>query len=132
MNIDAKVDNEIFRKDHPMILAANRHLTSIKSARLAYDSGGYVAGQVLGKNSVSSEFADYADAGASGLDTAVGILLEDVPVEAFPSTTGSAMARMVVGGEVFEAKCTTLTSSAKTDLNGRSIVDSSGVTIFKF
>ena len=131
-NLDAKVNNEIFRKDHPQILASNRHLATLRGVRLRYDSGGYKAGQVLGLNTTSNTFMDYNGSGSSGEDTAKCILFEDVPVEAFPSSTGTAVARGIFGGEVYEDLLLDLDSNAKTDLGARSIEGSDGVAILKF
>lgn len=132
MNLDSKFDTEIFRKDHPQILAANRHLASIKPVRLAYNASGYKAGTVLAKNSVSGLFQAYNDAGSSGLNTATCILFEAVDVSSFADSSDSALARGIWGGEVFEDKLVGIDANGKTDLNGRSIVDSTGVNIFKF
>lgn len=132
MNFDAKINNELFRKDHPMILATNRHLATILPVRLAYDAGGYKAGQVLGRVTASGNYADYNDAGSGGVETAAAILFEDVPVELFPSASGTALARGIFGGEVFESKLTGLDANGKVDLGARSIVDATGTTILKF
>lgn len=129
---DIKFSGEIFRKDHPMILAARRDLASIKPVRLAFQTDGYVAGTVLGRNSVSGYYQAYTDAGASGQDTAVGVLFEKVEEDLFASSGDTRMARMIAGGEVFEDKLTGLDAAAKTDLGSRSIVDATGVTILKF
>jgi hypothetical protein len=132
MNLDAKVDTEIFRKDHPIILASNRHLATIYGVRLAYDASGYKAGTVLGRNSVDGTYAAYSNSASSGLDTAASILFEDVPAELFPATTGTAVARGIMGGEVFKAKLTGLDASAITDLGARTIIGADGVEVLKF
>jgi hypothetical protein len=133
MNLDAKVNNEIFRKDHPIIIAMNRHLATIIPVRLAYDSDGYLAGLVLGKVTSTGEHQAYDDGNSpAGVGVALGVLMEDVPVESFPSATGSALARMVVGGELFKAKLTGLDANAITDLGARTITGADGVDVLKF
>jgi len=132
MNLDAKVNNQIFRKDHPIILASNRQLATLYPVRLDYSSDGYKAGTVLGRNSVDGNYAAYDNGASSGLDTAAAILFEDVPVESFPSATGTALARGIFGGEVFKAKLTGLDASAITDLKARTITGADGVDVLKF
>jgi hypothetical protein len=129
---DAKFSGQIFRKDFPMIIAQNRHLASIVPARIAYQSSGYKAGTVLALNSVSNQFAPYDDTASSGLNTAVGVLFKPVEVEDFPSATGSQMARMIIGGELYEDKLVGLDAAAKVDLKSRTVTDTSGTKILKF
>lgn len=127
-SLDAAVATEIFRKDHPIILACNRHHATILPVRLAYKSGGYAAGEVVARNSVSGEYAAYNDAGASGLDTAAGVLLDAVE----PASGSTDIGRVVFRGEVFQSKLTGLDANAITDLNARSITDGSGTQILLF
>lgn len=132
MNIDAKVNNEIFRKDTPIILATNRHLATLLPVRLAYDALGYKAGEVVARNTVTGMYQAYDDSASSGLNVAAGILFESVEADKFPSTTGSAVARSIFGGEVFKSKLTGLDANGETDLKARTITDASGVEILKF
>lgn len=130
--LDATFSGDIFHVNHPMILAQNRHLATLVPVRLAYDASGYEAGRVVARNSTSGEYAKYDNGASSGLDTAVGILFEEAPAAYFDSTTGSVIARMIAGGEVFESKLVGLDANAKTDLGSRSIVDATGTTVLKF
>lgn len=133
-SLDAKFSGEIFRKDHPMILASNRQLASLLPVRLAYDSDGYAAGTVLGRNTVSTFYEAYDNGASSGLDTAACILFEAVPAEEFDGTAASSttMAVGIFGGEVYKDKLVGYDSNAKTDLNAREIIDATGVTTVKF
>jgi len=131
-SIDAKFSSEIFRTDRKVVLASNRQLASLLPARLAYDALGYSAGVVLARNSVSGLHQKYDNGGASGLDTAVGILMDGLLVEDFLSASDTQSAKMIVGGECLEANLTGLDSAAKTDLGGRSITLADGTVIFKF
>lgn len=131
-SIDPTFSGSIFRKDHPMVLAQNRQLATMVPVALAYNASGYVAGRVLGRNSVSGQYANYDNGASSGLDTAVGVLFESVDVTEFESSTGTIHARMIVGGELYESKLLGLDANAKTDLGSRSIVDASNTTILKF
>jgi len=130
-NLDAKVKTQIFRKDFPIILATNRHLATILGVRLVYDADGYLAGTVLARRT-DGLYAAYDDGGSSGLDTARGILFEDVAPEEFVATTGTAVARSIFGGEVFKDKLIGLDANGETDLGARTIIDASSVSILKF
>ena len=131
-NTDAGVNNQIFRKDNPMILAGRRDLASFVPVRLAYNASGYVSGQALGLNSVSGQWQNYNDAGASGINTCVGILFDAIDVSEFPSTTGTVAARMITGGELFNDKLTGMDANGRTDLGARIVVDATGTNILKF
>lgn len=128
-HLDAKFDGEIFRKDHPIILAANRHLASLRPVRLAYvDANGYDAGTVLARNTVNGYYYAYDDNGSSGLDTAACVLFED----ATPASGSTMLARAVFGGEVFYTKLTGIDTNGITDLGGRLITDAFENQILKF
>lgn len=131
MNSDAKVNNSIFRKDHPQILASNRLLATLYPVRLAFDPAGYKAGEVVARNTVSGLYAAYDNSASSGLDTAAAILFEDVPVDSMPAS-GTAIARGIFGGEVFKSKLTGLDAPAIVDLKARTITGADGVDVLKF
>lgn len=133
MNLDAKVDNEIFRKDYPIILALNRHLATILAVRLPYNASGYAAGLVLGKVTATGYYQAYDDGNSpAGVGVAQAVLMEEVAAEDFPGATGTAVARGIFGGEVFKAKLTGLDANAITDLGARTITGADGVDILKF
>jgi len=131
-NLDALFNGEIFRKDHPIIIAQNRHLATISPVRLAYHASGYEAGRVLARNSVSGYYERYDNGASSGLDTATSVNLDAVDATDFPSTTGTVLARAVFGGELYESKLAGLDANAKTDLGSRSLVLADGTTVLKF
>lgn len=134
MNLDAKVDNEIFRKDHPMILAANRHLASIRPVRVEYNASGYKAGRVLGQKTADSLFKYYNNANSDGSETAQCVMFEDIAVEAFESASGTAVGRGIFGGELYKSALTGqgLDAAAIVDLKARTIKGSDGVEILKY
>jgi hypothetical protein len=123
------IDNEVFRKDFPLVIARNRHLASIVPVVLANVALGYAAGTVLGRNSVSGEYMPYDDSGASGEDTAVGVLFNTVDAMSAGTVAGG---QMIVRGELFEANLTGLDANGKVDLKSRSVVSGSGDTILIF
>lgn len=132
MNIDPRFQGQIFRKSHPMIIAQNRQLASILPVTLAYNSGGYSAGQVLARNTTSGQYQNYAAGGPSGTGTAATILFEDVDVSEFAATSGTVFARGIFGGEVFKDKLIGLDAGAITNLGAKTIIDSTGVNVLKF
>ncbi len=131
MALDFFTSTEVFRKNYPMVLANNRQQATITGVRVAYNANGYLAGTVMARNSVSGYYQAYSDVGASGIDTAVGILFHDIEVEDFNSLTSTA-AQLITKGNVFEAKLTGLDANAKIDLGARSVIDGYGNTILMF
>lgn len=132
MNVDPRFNGQIFRKSHPMIIAQNRRLASILPVTLAFNASGYTAGTVLARNTTSGQYQNYANGGASGTGTASCVLFEDVDVSEFVATSGTVFGRGIFGGEVFKDKLIGLDSNAITNLNARTIVDSTGINVLKF
>jgi hypothetical protein len=127
--LDFQTSTQVFRKDRRLILAMNRHHATILGVRVAYVSGGYSAGQVMSRNSVSGLHEKYNSAGSSGTDTAVGVLFNDITdMVASQSDVG----QLIVKGELYYANCTSIDSDAVNDLKGRTVIDGSGVTILMF
>lgn len=129
MNLDAEVNNEIFRKDYKQIIAKNRHLASIAPTRLKATGSDYQAGTVLGKNSVDGFFYAYNNAGASGIDTAVAVLMETIADDGLSTTL---MGRGIFSGELFKDNLTGYDAAAKVDLGAREYQASDGINIVKF
>jgi hypothetical protein len=133
--LDSNFLGSIFRKDLPMVIATNRGSAVLLPVRLRYKAGGYVAGQVLARNTVDGRFQDYDSGGASGTDTASCILLQSVHESSFDAenSQGSTTAVGIFGGcTVYKDKLIDLDSDAETDLGAKEIVDASGVTLLKF
>ncbi len=128
-NTDAKFIDPIFRKDHPMVLAKNRHQASFLPVLLPYSATDYQAGTVMARNTVSGLYTRYVNGGASGTGTAVGVLFEDRIVEDFASTGATATARVIVKGELFQSQLIGLDSGAITNMNGKSYTDAFGIQI---
>lgn len=133
MNLDAKVKNEIHRKDHPIILACLPHQASIKGVRLEQDVDGYPAGQVLVRNTGTGFYEKYSS--ASGSYDAACVLLHDVVPEEFVSdngASGTALARAVFAGELLKAKLVDLDAGAESELGAKTIVDATGIEVLRF
>lgn len=135
-SIDARYSGEIFRKNHPIILAMRRDLAVIRPARVDNISAAYSAGQVLGRDPADGLFKKWSAVSGGSYDT-VCILLEDLEypeafVEGETGVTGSALGRVCTQGLVFEDKLTELDAGAKTQLGGKTQVDADGVNVLKF
>jgi hypothetical protein len=120
--LDFFTSTEVFRKNHPIILANNRHQAMISGVRVAYNANGYAAGTVMALNSVSNYYEAYNDAGSSGLGDARGILFHDIEVEDFNGAASTA-AQLIFRGNVFYAKLTGIDANGLTDLGARVITD---------
>jgi len=136
-NFDAGFDDEVIRRDDPNIIAMKRNLAVLGGVRLAYVAGGYEAGQVLGKNSVSGLWMKYNDGGSSGESTAVAVLESPVPEALFPDTTAQSASNSVVtqaifGGIVFYDKLVGIDANGLTDLKGRRFSDVTGADLLSF
>lgn len=131
-SLDAKFSGEIFRKDHPQIIAQNRQLASILPVRLAYTGDDILAGTVLARNTTSGYYEPYDNGGSSGTDTAACILLETHAAIEFASSGDTQLGKGLFGGEVFKDKLTGLDANAITDLGAKTIVDATGVNVLKF
>lgn len=84
----------------------------------AFPNGFIPSGVVLGKITATGLYGPYADAGAGGLDTAVGFLAVTVAVPVEAAATQDIAAALYWHGEVVEALLPTnhgLTAAAKTD-----------------
>lgn len=128
-------NQSIFRHDSPNILAKNPQRANIDGIALAYDSGGYVAGQVLARNSTSGLYQKYVSSGPSGTGTAACVLLDNLRGDyttAASGDVGTQAVRGVFGGEVFKDNLTGLDSGAITNLGARSYVDFNGSNILTF
>lgn len=136
-SLDAGFTSEVTRRDDPNIIALNRQQARFLGVRLAYMSGGYLAGTVLGKNSVSGLWMAYNDSGSSGENSAVAILEKPVPEGAFVDTTAQSASNSVVvpaifGGTVFYDKLVGIDANGVTDLKGRQFTDVTGASLMSF
>lgn len=124
--------SQVFRKDHRLIIAKNRHLASIAPIVLAYTAAGYVAGTVLARNTNSGIYQAYDDTlAASGVNTAACVLLDDVAVEDFNGNT-STSAQAITKGELYYDNMVGIDSNGITDLGGKIFVDGFNNNIFMF
>lgn len=133
--LDAGNNTSIFRKDHAMIIAQNRHLASILPIRMTYSATDLIAGTVMSRytsGANSGLYAPYVNSGASGIGTAACILMEDHPTSEFANNTDTTLGRGIFGGEVFKDKLTGLDATAITNLGAKTIVDATAVNVLKF
>ncbi len=133
--IGGNFSSSIFRKDWPIIIATNRASAVLLPVNLRYLSGGYVAGQVLARNTTDGLYDKYNSAGSSGTDTAACVLFESHPAEDFTGTTTSDLTAAVgiFGGcTVFYDKMISVDADAIVDLGGKKIIDATGATVVKY
>jgi hypothetical protein len=128
MNLDAEINNEIFRKDYKPVIAKNRHLASLAATRLKGVGTDYQAGTVLAKNTVDGLFYAYNNAGSSGLDTASCVLMETIA----DNGESTLMGRGIFSGELFKDNLVGYDAAAKTDLGAREYTASDSINIVKF
>lgn len=105
-------------------IAAMRDADSITLDRSAFDlvtafpNGFIPSGVVLGKITATGLYGPYTDAGAGGLDTAVGFLLVTVAAPVGAAATSDIAAALYWYGEIIESMLPTghgLTAAAKVD-----------------
>lgn len=131
MNTDAGFKPEIFRKNNPIIIAANRMSAKIIGVRLKYDALGYLAGTVLARKTATGLYEKYNDGGSGGTEVAKGILLDESPAEDQSAASG-AVVRMLYAGTVFKAALTGYDAAALVDFKGREVVDGKGTELLSF
>lgn len=127
--VDASINNEIFRNDQNLILASRRDLAKFDGVILAYHADGYIAGQVLAYNTATSVYGKYSL--LSGSYPAAAVLARKVRAEEMDATTGAG-GLGIFGGYLYSAKLIDGSAQAKTDLGGRDYTDATGVVTFKF
>lgn len=134
-SLDVKYNSEVFRKDHPMVIATNRQSAVLLPVRVKWKSGGYQAGSVLARNTSNGVYESYVDGTGSGVGTAACVLFEALAEGDFDaqSAAGSTTAVGIFGGcTVYVDKLVGLDAAAKVDLGAREIVDATGVATLKF
>lgn len=135
-NYDAEVNMQISRYDFAQIIACKRSLCLIRPVVLVFDNtnqpNGYPAGTVLAQYTSGPSanfFATYGTGGASGLGTAVCVLL----VDAYPASGGSLAVPAVFRGNLYASKVIGADAGAKTSLGARVVGDFNGANqIFIF
>ncbi len=133
-NTDARFKGEIFRKDHPAILAARRELAVLLPVKLLYSATGYKAGTVLGTVTASGAMKAYSGASADGSEVAVCVLMDDVPASDFADTDAATyqVVRGCFAGLLHEGALIGLDAGAMEDLKATSILSATGSVILKF
>jgi len=128
-DLDMKINTEVFRKNFPIIIAVNRHQATLLPMRVEYRAADYYAGQVMAKRTSTGLFAAYAGVGGpDGTGTAVSVLFEDISNQvASAAPSGSNVARGIFAGKVWKGKLIGLDANAITNLNARTLSDSSNL-----
>jgi hypothetical protein len=134
--IGASFNPSAFHKDWPIIIAGQRQNAILLPVRLRYDSGGYMPGQFLARNTVDGYYQKYNDSGSSGINTASAILFDQHPVEDFDGTasTDTCMGVGIFGGGVllYSDRLVGGDANGIADLGLKQITDATGVVTYKF
>ena len=124
---DASYKDNVFRKDHYMIFAANRHLASIKSVRLD-STEALKPGQVLARDTGDGYFKKFSAVSGGSFDSVCVLMDELTSSEA----SGDSLCRGVFGGELYKTALTDFITESKTAMAAREITDAHGDVIVKF
>lgn len=124
---DASYKDEVFRKDHYMIIASNRHLASIKAIKTD-STDPLLPGQIMARVQSTGLHQKWSVASGVAHDTVVVLFDELTENEA----SGESTLRGIYGGEVYEGELIELDATAKTEMGGKSMVDGLGTAILKF
>lgn len=141
---DALFNNQIFRKDNPIILACRRDQAVFMGARVVYDAAGYLPGNCLVRVTAAGAnqglFRKWSAASGSTYDSPCVMFdqltqdQQDVGVEG--STTGisgASLVRVLIkAAGVYTANLIEYDSNFKTQLKSKDMVDAGGVGITIF
>lgn len=127
--LDAVVNNEIFRKNHPIIIAMRPDLAVMEPVRLVLRAEGYLPGQVLGRISASGLFDKWSQ--VSGTADCQAVLFEEITADA-QGATGGALARGITAGFVYTDLLLDYNSTAKSGLGAKDLTDAGGNHVTKF
>lgn len=124
---DASYNDNIFRKDFYMIIAANRHLASFKAINT--DSvDALKPGQVMARVVSTGIFQKYSAASGVGHDS-VCVLFDELSTN---EATGTSILRAVFGGELYKSELIELDANAISEMVAKEITDGKGTEIVKF
>jgi hypothetical protein len=125
---DASYKDEIFRKDHKALFAANRHLASIKPIGVESNEA-LSCGQMMARDTGDGKYKKFSSVSGGSYDS-VCILMDDLSEnEVAGAASGSSICRGVFGGELYKD---VLTEYVKAELGAKEITDASGDVIVKY
>lgn len=130
--IDAEVNNSIFRKDFPIVIAKRRDLAQISPVRLAYDAAGYLAGQCIARVTSTGIFGKWSAVSGSSVDTKCVLLDNVLSYEENSALTGGALSRAVFSGYVYKGVLGDYVAGSSLGSAAVEQTDASGVTVVKF
>lgn len=129
--IDAEVNNQIFRKDWPAIIAMRRDLAQISPVRLKNDGNDYLAGQALARKTSDSLFYRWSAISGGTYDSPC-ILMETVTTDSEDNAASAALARAIFAGYVYKSKLTDYDANWKTAAVAVEKTDATQITVVKF
>jgi hypothetical protein len=138
-NLDAKFSGQIFRKDNPIILAVRRDQAVIMGVRVAYDSGGYMPGQVLVRKVSDGLFYKWSSASGATHDSTCVLFDQATDSDQLANNhgvltgvSGSTLLRALMKAVVYTDNLIDYDSGAKGELGAVNFVDSGSVNLTKF
>ena len=130
--IDAEVNNNIFRKDYPMVIALRRDLAQISPVRLKADGNDYIAGQCLARRVSTGMFERWSAVSGATNDSQCVLFQSVLAYEFDAAVTGGALARAIFSGFVFQSKLIDYVAGSSLGSGAKAQTDASGLTVVKF
>jgi hypothetical protein len=136
---DAKFNNEIFRKDNPIVLACRRDLAAFMGARLIYNSAGYLPGQCLARKVSDGLFYKWSAVSGGTYDSPC-ILFDTLSDsdqlasgEGLGGASGASLVRVLINAKgVYTTALIEYDAAFKTARKTVDQVDAGGVAITTF
>jgi hypothetical protein len=138
---DALFNNQIFRKDNPIILACRRDQAVFMGARVIYDSTGYLPGNCLVRVTSTGLFSKWSAASGGTYDSPCVMfdqLTNDQETAGFTGgvstgVSGASLVRVLTAAKgVYTANLIDYDSNFKTQLKSKDMTDAGGVGITLF
>jgi hypothetical protein len=138
-NQDANWNNQIFRKDNPIVLACRRDQAVFMGVRLLYDGFDYMAGECLVRVTSTGLFSRWATASGGTYDSPC-VLFDQVTVPQFQASeqgatggaSGSALGRGLMKAVVYGANLVDYDSTFLAAIKGVVTYDSNATQMIRF
>ena len=121
-------NGEIFRKDHLMIFASNRHLASIKAINVT-PAEAHTPGQIMARDDGDGVFKKFS-AVSGGSYTSVCVLMDEVTTD--EGDGSKAILRGIFSGELYKSALLDYNATALSDMGGKIVTDAQGDEILHF
>lgn len=130
--IDAEVNNQIFRKDFPMVLAKRRDLATLSPVRLKGDDNDYLAGQCLARRVSTGIFERWSAVSGATNDSQCVLFQSVLAYEFEASVTGGALAQGIFAGFLKKERLLDYVAGSSLGSGAKEQTDATGLTVVKF